>query len=136
MKRSLVFIVKTIGLMVITLSILTNNAWAEWVKVGATVIFASYADPSTIQKTANGVKMWSAMDFYTPKTAFGKQFQSIKSQHEFDCAGISFRALYVRSYSLKMGDGYVVETSNETRPWVPVSPESIDELLWKFACKK
>ena len=118
------------------LAVVSNSAMAEWVEVGATAIFTAYVDPATLRKTGNMVKMWDAMDFSITQTSTGKQFRSIKSQREFDCKELSIRVLYTRFYTLKMGDGNVVFTSNVVRDWAPVSPESIDEILWKFACGK
>ena len=118
------------------LLIIGHGAHAEWVEVGATRIFTAYAEPLTIQKAGDTVKMWEAMDFTTTQSVSGMQFRSIKSQREFNCKLSSIRLLYTRYYTQKMGDGNVVATSNVVRDWAPVSPESIDEKLWTFACAK
>lgn len=124
------------AIFLLLLAVVSNSAVAKWVEVGATPIFTAYADPATIHKAGRKVKMWDAMDFSITQTAVGKQFRSIQSQREFDCNESSIRLLYSRFYTRQMGNGDVVLTSNIVRDWAPVSPDSIDEILWKFACGK
>ena len=118
------------------LAVVTNSAMAKWAEVGATAIFTAYVDPATIQKAGNRVKMWDLFDFSITQTLMDKQFHSIKSQREFDCKETSMRLLYTTSHTLKMGAGSIVYTSNLVRDWAPVPPESINEILWRFACGK
>lgn len=118
------------------IAIFSKGAMAAWTEVGATAIFSAYADSTTISKDGSKVKMWDLFDFSITQTVMNKQFLSIKSQREFDCKDKALRLRYTTYHSLKMGAGNIVNTSNLVRDWAPVSPESIDEILWKFACGK
>jgi len=40
---------------------------AEWVEVSEGDSVTVYADPSTIRKKGNTVKMWSLFDYHTPQ---------------------------------------------------------------------
>ena len=124
------------AIVMLLIAIVSKGAVAAWTEVGATAIFFAYVDPSTISRVGSKVKMWDLFDFSITQTVMNKQFLSIKSQREFDCKEKSLRLHYTTFHSLKMGAGNIVNTSNLVRDWAPVSPESIDEILWKFACGK
>ena len=126
-------------LLLITLLLLSSGpAYAEWVKVsdsdeaGMTV----YADPDTIRRNRNLVKMWQFYDYKTVQTVAGIGFLTVKEQWEFDCAEGRRRVLALTEFSGNMGSGTVVYTNSEVGKWQPVEPSSIGQLLWKFACGK
>ncbi len=85
----------------------------------------AYADPTSIRKVGDIVKMRTRVDYKPVEMVDGKKQKTIIakaisvawSQGEYDCKNIQFRA----------------EISYD---WTPVTPDSIDEKLWKFACGK
>ena len=126
---------------------MSSSAMAEWVEIGTTDKSTTdksttdkstiYADPATIRKSANKVKMWSLYDFDSIHVVAGYEYLSSESQSEYDCKEEQSRLLYFSWHSENMGRGDVVYT--ETKPgvdWSPVAPRSVIETLWKFACGK
>ncbi len=117
-------------LLTLILAVMSSSAMAEWVEVGTNDYYASiettaYADPTSIRKVGDIVKMRSRVDYKPVEMVDGKKQKSIIakaisvewSQGEYDCKNIQFRA----------------EISYE---WTPVTPDGIDEKLWKYACGK
>ncbi len=127
---------KTIA-MALALAAFSSGLMAEWMDAGSNNNFTSYADPTSIRKSGMMVKMWSLMDFKKEtQPAVGQPFRSIKSQGEYDCKGERTRILYSNYFNEKMGSGDVLSTSRNPTQWEPVSPESVANNLWKFACGK
>ena len=128
-------------LLLIMLFFLSSGpVFAEWVEVASTIDgMTAYADPATIRRKGDLVKMWYFWDYNTIQTVAGNSFLSEKDQSEFDCAEERTRLLAVTKFSGNMGRGQVVYSlsfdSAESK-WIPVSPQSIEEALWKFACRK
>ena len=121
-------------ILVMFLAVVSSSAMAEWVEVGTndyrdgSIEVTAYADPTSIRKVGkvgNIVKMRSRVDYKPVEMVDGKKQKSIIakaisvewSQGEYDCKNIQFRAEFVYE-------------------WTPVSPDSIDEKLWKYACGK
>jgi hypothetical protein len=112
------------------------NVLAEWVKVNENPRTSVYADPSTIRKSGNLIKMWTLLDLQRPEiSGSSKPYLSIKIQTEYDCKNEQSRGLYATSHSENMGKGEVTETSSTPSKWSPVSPQSLEEAMWEFACK-
>jgi len=112
-------------LLTLMLAVVSTSAMAEWVEVGTTDSYLVYADPTSIRKVGDIVKMRTRVDYKPVEMVDGKKQKTIIakaisvawSQGEYDCKNIQFRA----------------EISYE---WTPVTPDSIDEKLWKYACGK
>jgi len=125
-------------LLIILLFLSSAPAYAEWVKVsdsdeaGKTV----YVDPATIRRNSNLVTMWQFYDYKTVQTVGGIRFLTAKEQWEFDCAEERSRVLALKEFSGNMGSGTVVYTNSQVGKWQSVTPSSIGQLLWKFACGK
>lgn len=121
----------------------TSSAWAaEWVQVSSSTGnggYNIYADPATIRRSGDTVKMWDLLDFKsTQDIGRGRyRYLSSKSQDEYDCKDERTRQLYFTMHSGQMGGGEVVFTSDGTPTnWTPVAPGSIFETLWELACGK
>jgi hypothetical protein len=127
-------------LLLSTLLLLSSGpAYAEWVLVlvsaaehGMTV----YADPDTIRRKGELVKMWSLYDFKTEQYVRGVLLLSSKGQIEYDCAEERLRGLAVAEFSGNMGKGTVVYTDSSEGMWNPVPPHGVVQALWKVACGK
>jgi hypothetical protein len=117
-------------LMLITAS---SNVMAEWVEIESNETDTFYADPATIRKTGNIVRMWVLTDYKTVQTNASKPYMSKLGVRKYDCKEKQSRATIKTLHSKNMGVGkYVGIIGN--RPWLPVSPRTTSELLWKFAC--
>jgi len=78
--------------------LISTSAMAKWVKVGSSadvdVGITLYADPATILKSGNMVKMLRLTDFKTVQGNAGKQYMSTKRQHEYDCKEEQHRIIF------------------------------------------
>ncbi len=126
-------------ILMLLLAVVSSSAMAEWVVIsdsddlGITV----YADPSSIRKSGNKVKMWILFDFSSVHEASGTKSLSSMVQDEFDCKEEQLKTLHFTWYSKNMGRGDVVYTGKKyAKNWTPVYPDSSGKTLWKFACGK
>ncbi len=120
-------------LLTLILAVMSSSAMAEWVEVGsndyaASIEVTAYADPTSIRKVGDIVKMRIMID-YKPveivEMVDGKQqklvirtAESVESrQGVFNCKNVQSNA----------ADSY---------EWVPAPPDSMEEGLWKIACGK
>ena len=124
-----------LGLMLLMTA---TAASAEWTLIGDNDRFIQYVDLATIRRNGNLVKMWSSSDYKTvQKAADGQSYLSSKVQDEFDCMEEKTRLLAFTWFGGKMGNGKVVVSNGNVRgEWEPISPGSVNEVLWKIACGK
>ena len=125
-----------VSLFFILLVLSSAPAYAEWVEVGITDEATVYADPETIRRKGDLVKMWHLHDFKTTQTVLKKSYLSSRSQDEYDCAEDRHRALASTSFSGNMGSGKVRSSYSIKGKWEPVPPGTITQALWKVACDK
>ncbi len=118
--------------LVMLLAVATNSATAEWVEIGGNETITTYADPATISKTGDIVRMWSVGDRKTPHD----RYMSIREQYEYDCKEERVRRLDTLFHSGNMGEGAVVYANSDPLNWRPVGPRTIAGSLWIFACSK
>ena len=125
-------------LLLITFLVLSGGpAYGEWVAIGSTDDgMTAYADPDTIRRKEETVKMWILFDFKTTQTVAGHLMLSIKGQEEYDCDGKRRRVLTFSEFSGNMGGGQEVNSTSGEGTWVPVVPEGVVQTLWSFACSK
>ena len=126
-------------LLLFTLLVLSSGpAYAEWVAVGGNeeAGVTVYADPGTIRRKGNLVKVWHLNDFKTVQIAKGNSYLSIKAQHQYDCTKERERILALMKFSGNMGSGNVVYEDSNERKWRPVAPETTNQALRKIACGK
>jgi hypothetical protein len=125
------------AILMVLLAVVSNSAAAAWVEIGLDDdgTTTAYANPTTISKAGNRVKMLVLLERKTAKTtAAGEPYRSSKMQNEYDCKKERWRTLYDSWYSGKKGRGAVVYSTSESSNWRPVSPTSGADLLWRFAC--
>lgn len=113
----------------------SNVALAEWVAVGTSQASTLYADPASIQKSGDLVKMLDLLDFKSEQVSGSYRYQSSKTLSEYDCKGEQSRILYFSWHSGPMGRGNIVHIDSDSNEWLPVSPRSGVEKLWKMACE-
>jgi hypothetical protein len=127
---------RNIGLALL-LVVVTSGAAAEWVKVSGNETMTNYADPATIRKTGNVVKMWQLYDYQTARAPDGiKPYRSIRAQSDYDCKDERTRLLSGFFHSGNMAVGEIVYTGSDPGAWAPVPAGSGTEKMWKIACGK
>ncbi len=125
-------------LLTMLLVLSSAPAYAEWVAVGGNeeAGVTVYADPGTIRRKGNLVKVWHLNDFKTVQIVKGNSYLSIKAQHQYDCTEDRERILALTKFSGNMGRGHVVYTDSNERKWRPVAAETTNQALRKIACGK
>jgi hypothetical protein len=120
-----------------SLTVACANAWAEvWIETSKTDDYVTYADPSSIRRDGDIVKMWSMFDYRQPQAGIpGKPYQSARRRFEYDCKQSLTRALEVSSHAAHDGKGAAIATASVKYNWSAVVKQSADEYLLKFACK-
>lgn len=124
------------AILTMLLAIVSSNAAAEWVEVGSNDKVVIYADPVTISKAGDNVRMWRLADFSMMQEIYGHRFLSSKAQAEFDCRRGRVRTLDFYWQAGNMAAGETVYNDSDPGNWKPVSPETADELLLNIACGK
>ena len=113
------------------------SALADWVRVSGNDKVTAYADPATMRKRGNIVKIWSLFDFkdeniYTD----GSPYLSVVRETEFNCKDNVQHMLSYSIYSANMTRGRVVDKGGEPQDWKTVSPSNMAIAMREFACKK
>jgi hypothetical protein len=130
-------------LFFIALLLLSSGpSYAEWVEVGSKVEegwteYTLYADPDTIDRIEDVVKLWALMDFKTTQIVPKPPHMSVKSKREFGCTKEYMRVLAITVFSGNMASGKVVFSSSDFNDQGNLfEPPSVAQRLWKFACGK
>jgi len=125
-------------LLTLMLSVVSNSAMAEWefVASGKDNLDKCYADPTTIRKKGNIVKMWVMWDYsVVAHRGSLKPHKSARVQNEYNCKEETIRQIYATTFSGNMLEGNIIESAEATK-WIPVAPSSLGKALWEFACGK
>ena len=125
----------TMKKLAMVLMLLSSPAWAGWKAVGEEETGTSYADPATIVKTGSVVKMWSLLDYKAFQRMVEVGYFSQKSLVEYDCKEKQARGLAVKLHAEPMGEGKVIYEDDSPHEWEALVPDTMGEVLWKFACK-
>jgi hypothetical protein len=96
----------------------------------------AYVDRSTIHRAGSVSQMWEMWDFKSAHAFEGKQFLSVRSQYEYDCAGHRRRMLLTRGFAQHMGRGAMVASSDGALAWEPIEATSVFVTNWQAACAK
>ena len=126
-------------LLTLMLAVVSSSAMAEWVEIGEanektnTEAFTFYADPDTILKTGNIVKIWGLLDYRTDKD---NGATSAREKGEHDCKEKKSRIPFVVFYSEHMGNGETFLIHSEPQAnWQQPTVGSVAEALLEFACR-
>ena len=124
-------------LLFILLFLNVGLAFADWMSLGESDSGTTvHADPTTIRREGDLVKMGVLFDFKTVQTKEGVSYSSAKAHMEYDCADQRYEGLVVMYYPGNMGNGNVLDRSSGKGKWSRISPGSLDQSLWKLACGK
>jgi hypothetical protein len=125
------------ALPILLLAIVSSNAVADWVAVGSSKTDTLYVEPTTIRGTDDRARMWALNDYKVTQRLDNREpFKSEKAEYEYDCKQSQSRLLYFTSHTENMAGGEVADFNVAPGEWVPVSPKSEIEVLWKIACGK
>ena len=115
----------------------TSAVAGVWIEMSRHDDYAAYADPSTIRRDGDLVKMWSMFDYKNPQPGpGGKPYLSTRRHFEYDCKQVRARALGASLHAVKAGNGEALVATDAKLGWSKVAPDSADDFLLKFACKK
>ena len=122
-------------ILMILLSVVSNSALAEWVKVEDNNEFTIYVDSESRTSNDAKVKLWTLIDFNAAKIIDGKSYMSFIEQDEFDCKAGVYRSFYLEYRSRNMGAGEIVfSNALKVRDWEAIVPASFPQKLWNVAC--
>ncbi len=122
---------------VLILVALNTGAAGAWVRVGGNSNAVCYADLASITKKGHIATMTSLLNFTSAQTAGsigGKPYHSEKDQREYDCVNERHRLMRFSLRAGAMYGGAVVRSQSDAGEWSAVTPGSLGEALWKFAC--
>jgi len=122
-------------LLTLMLAVVSTSAMAKWVKVSEDKLVTAYADPTTIRKLGDKVKMWALWDYSTAPEGDSKPYMSVRIQNEYNCKEETSRQIYATTFSGNMAEGNTINRQGG-REWRPIAPRTFGETLWKFACGK
>jgi hypothetical protein len=123
------------AILMMLLGLVSSSAAAEWVELGGNETATTYADPATIRKAGNMVRMWHLLDYTKARGIEAhKPHLSVKMQNEYDCRQERSRTLAISLHSGNMGEGEILGTISAPGNWRPVPPDTLVETLREFAC--
>ena len=126
--------------LIMLLVLSSEPAYAEWVSIDSSDSFTIYVDSDSLRHKLRHKgkleKIWVLFDFKAVQDTSGSSYISEKLLDEFDCTEEQFRILAFYSYSGPMGTREVVYSDSYPGKWGPVTPDSVVQSLWKFACDK
>jgi hypothetical protein len=124
------------ALMMLTAGV-SASALAEWVRVSGNDRVTAYADPGTLRKRGNIVKITSLFDFKEENTfADGSPYISVLRESEFNCKDNVQHMISYAIYSGNMARGHVVDKGGEPQDWKTVSPSNMALAMRDYACKR
>jgi hypothetical protein len=124
-------------ILTVLLGAVSSSAMAEWVPIAMSSDKTNtiYADPDTVRRSSDTVKLSIMNDNKTPKSVPGfRPYFSTKDQFEVDCNEDQIRMLGLIAYSGNMGKGEVIYTHKFNNDWSPVSRDTVDQGIFNFAC--
>ena len=144
-------------LLILLLSLLSNGASAEWVRLGMRFFdgkkysdaiyydneniddkytsFTIYANLSTIRHNGHKAKMRSLISLSKPTAINDTQYMSLESVDEFDCMERTSRSISYAYFAEPMRRGQVVARSQRPSDWYSFEPVSFTSILFRAACK-
>lgn len=115
-----------------------SSSAAAWVEAGSSETGAIYyADPGTVRRAGNRVRMWNLVDYKTARiSSNGTRYRSMKAHVEYDCKDERLRTIYYSDHSGNMAGGKSVYSDDDPTKWSPVPRATVQEDLWEIACGK
>ncbi len=123
-------------LIFIILSIFSNTAYAEWIKVASTqdddAVF--YVSSESIIKNGKYRTAWEVVN-HSHGTREG--YISLKAQQEYDCSSMRVRILYASLHSEEFGQGKtILIVPNTPLKWQTMPSNSVATYTRDYICNK
>ena len=121
-------------------------ASAEWVAVERDYLSPGlqtvYVDSDTIRREGSLVTVSQLIDFKWMQGNQGMgplgygphRYFSTQTLKQFDCATQRVRLLAFTEFSEHMGAGTLARGYVDSKNWLAIEPESINQALWEVAC--
>ena len=114
---------------------ISGSVMADWDKVYSNDKLIVFADPSSIRRKGNIVKVSTLFDFKAENTySDGSLYMSIMRETEFNCKDNLQRMVSYSIHSGKMGKGRLVDSGTSPQDWKQVSKANIALDMKTFAC--
>ena len=134
MDKEISIMVKPTVLAFFTLIFATNTLNAsQWTKVAKGSNFFEYY--GNISKSGRIASLDCLRDYVKESVKKTQNFLSKKHSLKFDCARKKFRETSVEYFEDNMMAGALLKKQNLTMDWKLVDPNSLNELLFKKACR-
>jgi hypothetical protein len=119
------------------LAIISTSTIADWTNVSTDEnSFSIYANPATIKKIGNRIKMWVLFDYRKATYDTGDKVMSIMRHEEYNCRDSQSRLLYISKHSGRFAEGKVVYLNDiPSNKWASVVSGSRFEDLFRYACR-
>ena len=119
------------------LSLVCCAANAEWVLVSVSPNSGDkyYADPTTIKRTGDVVRIWGLTEYAKSGVVGGKTYLSSKEYLQFDCSERTQQMLQFSLFAALAGGGKIVGSDNQPYDKLFLPPKSQGELMLNYACK-
>lgn len=95
-----------------------------------------YADPDTIRRNENFVKMWILYNYKTLQSATDVAHLSDSIKLEANCAAKLQLSLAYTWWSGNMGSSNVAFSHSGEGNWIPIGPGTVGHTVWAFGCGK
>lgn len=124
------------ALAALLLPLLALPAQAGWTELGGNEQVTFYADFDAVKQGKDAVGVWTLIDAKKARSYEGKQFHSVRTLFEFQCAGPRIRERETRFHAAAMGAGEMVASYQVEEPvWEDVSPGTVKDALAQSICK-
>jgi hypothetical protein len=124
--------------LLLVLLLISTHASAQWMRLGENEMEIAYVDTDNIQQGEHGtVKMWGLFDLKSPRNFGDLAYLSMTIQRDYSCNGKSLKSRTITrtAHAGNMGVGNLIYSSNTKDKWAAIQPDSVEEALWKIACK-
>lgn len=112
-----------------------SPAWAGWKSLAQEGAATAYADADSIARSGNIAAMSWLTDFNDFQRMVEVGYFSRLVRAEYDCKERKVRNLSVSLHAQHMGEGKVIYANDSPEDWQAIEPGSLQEQLWKTACK-
>jgi hypothetical protein len=121
-------------LLTLSLLLVTNSVYAEWMHVGDTSEASYYVDIKTKKEFSNYTKMWTLTDWFELPQDTNDFYYSSANHQKFDCLNKSMQLQSSITYTLHKGKGDPLRTSRLMGNIIYPPPNSIGERMLAIAC--
>lgn len=119
----------------LVLLLAASPAWAGWKSLAQEGAATAYADADSIARSGNIAAMSWLTDFNDFQRMVEVGYFSRLVRAEYDCKERKVRNLSVSLHAQHMGEGKVIYANDSPEDWQAIEPGSLQEQLWKTACK-